>query len=69
MAPKVAGVVTEVFVNNDQPVDADQPLFQIDRSQYEIARDKALSDLESARRQVDAGSAAVESARAALQGR
>jgi multidrug resistance efflux pump len=67
VAPKVSGVVTEVFVRNDQEVAADQPLFQIDRSQYEIGLEKARSDLESAQRQMDAGLAGVESARAALR--
>ena len=67
VAPKVAGVVTEVFVRNNQEVEADEPLFQIDTSQYEIALEKARSDLDSAHRQVDAGSATVESARAALR--
>ena len=67
VAPRVAGVVTEVFVGNDQPVQSGERLFQIDRSQYEIALAKARSDLESAERQVGAGSAAVESARANLR--
>jgi len=67
VAPKVGGVVTEVFVRNNQAVEAGQALFQIDRSQYEIAVEKARSDLESAHRQVDAGTAGVESARAALR--
>ena len=67
VAPKVAGVVTEVFVQNNQEVQADEALFQIDTSQYEIALERARSDLESARRQVDAGTATVESARAALR--
>lgn len=67
VAPKVAGIVTEVFVRNNLAVDAEQPLFQIDRSQYQIALEKAVSDLESARRQVEAGTAGVESARAALR--
>jgi multidrug resistance efflux pump len=67
VAPKVAGLVTEVFVVNDQEVEAQTPLFQIDQSQYAIAVDKAQSDLESAQRQVDAGRAGVESARAGLR--
>ena len=67
VAPKVAGVVTEIYVRNNQEVEADEPLFQIDTSQYEIALEKARSDLESAQRQVDAGTATVESARAALR--
>ncbi|MGD8931780.1 MAG: HlyD family secretion protein [Chromatiales bacterium] len=66
VAPKVAGLVTQVWVKNNQEVEADQPLFEIDPSQYRIALEKAESDLEQARRQVEAGSAGVESARANL---
>jgi multidrug resistance efflux pump len=66
VAPKVAGLVTQVWVKNNQEVKADQPLFEIDPSQYRIALNKAESDLEQARRQVEAGSAGVESARANL---
>jgi multidrug resistance efflux pump len=66
VAPKVAGVVTQVWVGNNEQVDAGQPLFEIDPSQYQIALDRALSDLDSARRQVGAGEASVDSARANL---
>lgn len=66
VAPKVAGLVTAVWVDNNQEVKADEPLFRIDPSQYEIALARAQSDLESARRQVGAGSASVEAARANL---
>jgi len=68
VAPKVAGLVTEVWVDNNQEVEAGDPLFQIDPAQYEIALAKARSDLESAQRQVNAGSASVDSARARLLG-
>jgi multidrug resistance efflux pump len=67
VAPKVAGLVTQVWVRNNQEVEAGQQLFEIDPSQYRIALDRAQSDLESARRQVDAGAATVESARAQLR--
>ncbi len=67
VAPKVAGIVTQVWVKNDQQVEADQKLFEIDRDQYEIALKKAQSDFESAITQVDAGSASIESARANLR--
>lgn len=67
VAPKVAGVVTQVWVGNNQEVEAGHPLFEIDPSQYRIALNKAQSDLEQARRQVEAGNAAVESARASLR--
>jgi len=67
VAPKVAGVVTRVWVRNNQEVDVGQQLFEIDPSQYEIALKRARSDLENARRQVDAGSAGVDAARANLR--
>jgi multidrug resistance efflux pump len=67
VAPKVAGVVTRVWVGNNQEVQAGEPLFQIDPSQYEIALKRARSDLENARRQVEAGNAGVEAARANLR--
>lgn len=67
VAPKVAGIVTQVWVENNQEVEEGQKLFEIDPSQYRIAMKKARSDLESARRQVEAGNAGVESARANLR--
>ncbi len=67
VAPQVAGVVTDVFVRNSDAIRSGQRLFQIERTQYEIAVQKARSDLESAHRQVDAGTASVEAARAGLR--
>ena len=67
VAPKVAGLVTDVWVGNNQEVEAGQRLFQVDPSQYQIALDRARSDLENAQSQVDAGSAAVRSAKANLR--
>lgn len=64
VAPQVSGTVIEVLVQNNQQVNAEQVLFRIDPTQYEIALDKARSDYENALRQVDAGNAAVEAARA-----
>ena len=66
VAPQVAGTVTRVWARNDQEVEKDQPLFEIDPSQYQIALDRAQSDLENAGRQVGAGSEAVNAARANL---
>jgi multidrug resistance efflux pump len=66
VSPEVAGTVTRVWAKNNQEVEKDQPLFEIDRSQYQIALDRARSDLESAGRQVGAGSEAVNAARANL---
>ena len=67
VAPKIAGVVTEVWVKNNQEVEIEQPLFEIDPSQYRIALESARSDLENAQRQVDAGTAGVDAARANLR--
>ena len=64
VAPQVAGTVTRMMVTNNQEVEKDQPLFEVDPSQYRIALDKARSDLENAGRQVGAGSAGVAAARA-----
>lgn len=66
VAPKVSGLITKVLVKNNQEVKAEQTVFEIDRSQYEIALNKAKSDLVNAQSQVDAGDATVESARANL---
>jgi len=67
VAPKVAGLVTQVWVGNNQAVEADQPLFEIDRASYLIALKKAQSDLENAESQVGASSAGIKSARASLR--
>ena len=66
VAPKVAGLLTEVWVANDQAVKEGEPLFQIDQSQYLIALQKARSDLQTAKRQLEAGNASVAAARAGL---
>ncbi len=68
VAPKVAGAVTRVWAHNNQQVEAGEPLFEVDPSQYEIALNSARSELENAQRQVGAGSAGVESAQAKLRG-
>lgn len=67
VSPKVAGLVTKVWVENNQEVTAGQPLFEIDRAHYEIALSKAESDLQKAESQMGAGSAGIESARANLR--
>ena len=66
VAPQVSGVITDVFVDNNSRVEAGQALFQIDKSQYEIALSKARSDYANALRQVEAGGAGVDAARANL---
>lgn len=66
VAPKVEGLVTRVWVTNNQQVTKGEKLFQIDRSSYEIALSRAESDFKNAKNQVRAGDAAVRSAEAKL---
>ncbi len=67
VAPEVAGNVTQIWVGNNQEVEAGQRLFEVDPTQYRIALARAESDLANARSQVQAGDAAVTSARANLE--
>jgi multidrug resistance efflux pump len=67
VAPEVAGRIARVWVKNNQQVQAGQPLFEIDDSQYRIALAKARSDYSAARNSVDAASAGVTSAEANLR--
>ena len=66
VAAEVSGKVLAVHVRHDQPVQAGQPLFDVDPEQYQIALQRARSDYESVRRSVNASAAGVDSARAAL---
>ncbi len=67
VAPKVAGLVTQVWVSNNAQVREGDRLFEIDPSQYQIALDRARSDLENTGRQVSAGNASVAAGRAKLR--
>ncbi|WP_323846504.1 HlyD family secretion protein [Microbulbifer magnicolonia] len=64
VAPKVAGVVTEVWVTNNQRVKAGDKLFAIDGAEYRVALQRARANLDNTWQQVAAGDAAVEQARA-----
>lgn len=66
VAPQVAGVITRVWVKNNETVALDQALFEIDRSQYDIALKRTQSDLENTQKQIGASMAGVESAEANL---
>jgi len=67
VAAEVAGKVLAVHVRNNDEVQAGQPLFDIDPSQYRIALQRSRSDYESVQRSVNAAAATVEAARASLQ--
>ncbi len=67
VASEVSGRVTKVYVRNNQDVQAGAPLFDVDPEHYRIAVDRARADLESTRRQIGAGTAGIDSARASLR--
>ena len=67
VAAEVSGTVLKVHVKNNDEVQHGQPLFDIDPSQYQIALQRSRSDYESVRLSVNASTAAVEAAKAALQ--
>ncbi len=66
ISSEVSGTVTKVMVKNNQAVKKGQPLFQLDRTQYEIALSKARSDLEKVLSQIEANTAGVLSAQFSL---
>jgi multidrug resistance efflux pump len=66
IAPRVAGVVTDVAVANNEYVTADQELFRIDRDQYQLAIETAEANLQAARQATGASTAGVEAARASV---
>jgi len=73
VASQVSGIVVDVFVANNEYVEAGQELFRIDPNNYQLAVETAQANLQSARQAtgasgagVDAALASVESARAGL---
>lgn len=64
---EVSGPITKIYVKNNQQVEEGQVLFEIDPAQYEIALNKAKSNLETAKQQLDAGNSAVVAAKANLK--
>ena len=63
---QVAGMVTEVLVENDQEVKAGQPLFRIAPADYELALESARVELAVAGQGVGANTASVATAQAQL---
>ncbi|WP_158913131.1 HlyD family secretion protein [Caulobacter sp. S45] len=75
VAPKVQGYVEKVFVVDNQPVQAGQPLVQIDANTYRAALDQQAAtvdarkaDIVAADRQIDQQAATVDQRRAQLSG-
>ncbi|CAD6516702.1 HlyD family secretion protein [Paraburkholderia metrosideri] len=67
VAAEASGRVTRVLVHDNQEVAAGDLLFEVDSESYRIAVDRAQADLESTRRQIGAGTAGIDSARASLR--
>ncbi len=67
VASEVSGRVTQVYVRNNQDVEAGAMLFDVDPEHFRIALDRARADLESMRRQVGASTAGIDSAQASLR--
>ncbi len=47
VAPKVSGYVTDVYVADNQPVQAGAPLVRLDTRQYQVALDQALATIDA----------------------
>ncbi|MEH6577765.1 MAG: HlyD family secretion protein [Amphritea sp.] len=66
IVPQVAGNVIKVNVEKNQVVEPGDILFKIDPSDYQLALDRAESELELAGQEIGAGTASVSSAQAKL---
>jgi membrane fusion protein, multidrug efflux system len=59
ISPRLAGIVAEVLVDDNQFVKKGQLLVKLDPTDFQIAVDQAQAALESARRQADAAGASI----------
>jgi len=66
IASVVSGNLTDVFVANNQLVEAGQALFQVDIQNYQLAAQTARANLTSARQSVGAAQASVDAAEASV---
>jgi membrane fusion protein (multidrug efflux system) len=66
ITPQVAGTVLKVYVQDQQRVKANDPLFDIDPANYEIALARAQAQLEIARQGASQETAGIASAEATL---
>jgi membrane fusion protein (multidrug efflux system) len=74
-APKVSGYVAEVYVADNQPVKAGQPLVRLDRRQYQAILEQANATIAARKADIERGAAELQQqqaniaqARAQLQG-
>src|SRR6202041_2647674 len=75
IAPKVSGYVAEVYVADNQPVIAGQPLVRLDRRQYQAVLEQADAAIAARKADIERGAAEllqqqanIAQARAQLQG-
>jgi membrane fusion protein (multidrug efflux system) len=66
VSPQVAGQVTQVLVEDNQPVHAGQPLVEIDPAQFQLALQQALATQQQAQTALGQANAGVAVARAGL---
>jgi multidrug resistance efflux pump len=66
IAAEVSGIVADVAVENNQPVQAGDVLFRLDDSSYRLAVASAEANLQSARQATGASAAGVEAAQAGV---
>ena len=67
VTPAVDGMVTKVFVRENQEVEQDQPLFQVDPMLYRLEWEKASAELDAIRYEIGSYRAAHRQAEAELR--
>jgi membrane fusion protein (multidrug efflux system) len=66
LAPRVAGPIAEVLVQDNAPVKQGQPILRIDDADYQVRVRQAEAEVETARAQAAAADAQVGAARASV---
>lgn len=66
IAPRVSGRAVELFVQDNQRVEAGEPLFRVDPKPYELAVRNAQAQLRLATQDVSASTAQIEAAQAGV---
>ena len=67
VAPEISAAVSEVLVNDNQPVNKGQILFRLDNAMFEAARDRAIARQSRARTDIEALKAGYKARQAELQ--
>jgi multidrug resistance efflux pump len=67
IVPQVAGKITKIHIAGDKTVEKDELLFEIEATDYQLAVEKAKTDLDVAGQNVGADTASVAAAKANLE--